>query len=229
MPEQKKYEKLTIESYKDPKREESLEKTFVVMFNPVTFDRKIEVEYEENKEIGKGLRPPVFNGFGEEVFDCEFTLDGTGVTGPEIPAVDVMEQVELFLDVCVRIVRDTHRPPYLLLGWGKFIFECVLESADISYTMFKKDGTPIRAKITASFKRSPDGELTVNRERKSSPDLSHLRTVHEGDKIALMTHRIYGKNNALYLEVAKFNRLNNFRSLKPGTSLIFPPLDKTTN
>ncbi|MBI3135495.1 MAG: LysM peptidoglycan-binding domain-containing protein [Bacteroidetes bacterium] len=229
MAENKKYEKLTIERYKDPKRDDSLGEPFVVMFNPITFDRKIALEYEENKEHGAGQRPPKFSKIGEEVFDCEFTLDGTGVTGPEIKPVDVMAEVEKFLDVCVRIVPDTHKPPYLIIGWGKFIFECVLESADISYTLFKKDGTPIRAKITASFKRSPDQELIVKKEKKNSPDLSHLKTSLEGDKIALMTNQVYGKNTSLYFEVAKFNRLNNFRKIKAGTNLIFPPLDKSTN
>ena len=30
-----------------------------------------------------------------------------------------------------------------------------------------------------------------------------------------------------YIEVARVNGLTNFRSLKPGTNLMLPPIDKT--
>ncbi len=42
-----------------------------------------------------------------------------------------------------------------------------------------------------------------------------------------MCYRIYG-DPKYYLEVAKVNGLGNFRFLKPGTDLIFPPIEKTS-
>jgi hypothetical protein len=40
-----------------------------------------------------------------------------------------------------------------------------------------------------------------------------------------MTFNIY-KNDRYYLEVAKANRLNNFRKLKQGQQILFPPIEK---
>ena len=49
--------------------------------------------------------------------------------------------------------------------------------------------------------------------------------MQEGDSLPLMCHRIYG-DARYYLEVARTNALVDFRSLRPGTELLFPPLEK---
>lgn len=38
-----------------------------------------------------------------------------------------------------------------------------------------------------------------------------------------MTQKIYG-DPAYYIQIAKVNNLNNFRKLKTGTNLKFPPI-----
>jgi nucleoid-associated protein YgaU len=59
----------------------------------------------------------------------------------------------------------------------------------------------------------------------SSPDLTHSVNVKDGDILPLMTHKIY-KNQHYYLQVAKVNKLKNFRRLNAGTTLTFPPITK---
>jgi nucleoid-associated protein YgaU len=50
-------------------------------------------------------------------------------------------------------------------------------------------------------------------------------TINEGDLLPLLTHNIYKKQD-YYLQVAKINKLKNFRKLKAGSTLIFPPIAK---
>jgi nucleoid-associated protein YgaU len=57
----------------------------------------------------------------------------------------------------------------------------------------------------------------------SSPDLTHRVTVAQGDILPLMTYEVYDDQN-YYLQVAKVNKLKNFRKLKAGTTLVFPPI-----
>lgn len=59
-----------------------------------------------------------------------------------------------------------------------------------------------------------------------SPDLTHYRTVKEGDTLPLMAQRHYGSPGYVGLVVAA-NRLENHRALKVGRKLYFPPIDKT--
>jgi len=51
--------------------------------------------------------------------------------------------------------------------------------------------------------------------------------VKEGDKLPLMTFRIYG-DSRYYLEVAKINNITNFRKLMVGSKIFFPPIQKTS-
>jgi nucleoid-associated protein YgaU len=54
--------------------------------------------------------------------------------------------------------------------------------------------------------------------------MTHVRLVKEGDTLPALTREIYG-DYRYYLEVARVNQLDDFRSLEPGTRLFFPPLD----
>ena len=90
--------------------------------------------------------------------------------------------------------------------------------------MFKPSGDPLRATVTLDFvgtMSSTEAALMANR---SSPDLSHMVEVRQGDTLPLLCQRIYG-DPAYYLDVARFNRLVDFRNLKPGGKLHFPPLE----
>jgi nucleoid-associated protein YgaU len=64
-------------------------------------------------------------------------------------------------------------------------------------------------------------QLVSNR---SSPDLSHIVLVREGDTLPLLCASIYG-DPSYYPDVARFNGLLEFRDLKPGAKLHFPPLE----
>ncbi|AHF15149.1 peptidoglycan-binding protein [Niabella soli DSM 19437] len=150
----------------------------------------------------------------------EFILDGTGVNtnGVKIP---VTAQVLLFREATTKTVGTLHRPPYLIVQYGSFVSSCNLSSSDVSYTMFDMTGLPIRAKVTASFDERTPGALGALLSMLSSPDLTHIVEVQKGDILPLLTYKVY-QNQQYYLQVAKVNRLKNFRKLQPGTSLVFP-------
>ena len=98
---------------------------------------------------------------------------------------------------------------------------------DITFKLFKSDGTPLRATATAKFKGFIEDNLRVALENNTSPDLTHVRIVTEGDTLPLMTYRIYG-DSKYYLEVAKVNKITNFRKLKVGQQIFFPPIEKVS-
>jgi hypothetical protein len=239
-------QKLTISSHSDTKRsDDNMINEFSVMFNPTTLNKKHEIEYyrDDDPKSRTFTAGKVFGGVKLQEYDFEFLLDGTGVSNAaaefqtaqgkkkeEQPTrtTGVEESIDKFLQVCGRLDGDLHRPPYLQIKWGHFVLDVVLKLADITYTLFDRTGIPLRAKITATFDQNVDDEIKEADEGKNSPDLSHLRTVLEGDHISLMTNRVYGKSESLYIEVARFNRVNNFRRMQPGRQLVFPPIDKTT-
>lgn len=212
--------KLLIEAYKEPDYSGSPADTFSVMFNPTSFTRKYEVNYEERQGAGDSSSPQVFNKIKPQEYSFEFLFDGTGTAADEI---DVQTTVNRFLTVTGKLDGEIHRPMYLKIAWGALLSKCVLKSAETTYTLFKPDGFPLRAKIKATFAENVEDVLRVAEERKSSPDVTHRRVVREGDHLSLMCHQVYG-DPRYYLEVARFNRLKNYRRLVVGQELMFPPI-----
>jgi len=87
--------------------------------------------------------------------------------------------------------------------------------------MFDKYGLPIRAKVKADFiERTTKAGSLLN--LLSSPDLTHRVEVKEYDLLPNLTYKVYNNQN-YYLQVARVNRLKNFRKLRPGV-LVFPPI-----
>lgn len=212
--------KMQIEGYKEADYSGLPYKTFSVMFNPNTYTQKYEVEYQDRQGQGDTGSPQVFGKIKPQDYTFEFLFDGTGTSADK---VEVQDSIEEFLKVTGKHDGEIHRPLYLKLSWGALVSKCVLNNAEITYTLFKPDGTPLRAKVKATFAENIEDSLRVAEERKNSPDLTHVYEVKEGEHLSLLSSRFYG-NPAYYLQVAAFNDLTNFRKLRIGQRLLFPPV-----
>ena len=212
--------KMLIEAFKKPDYSGSAAESFEVMFNPNTYSQKYEVEYHDRQGQGDTGSPQIFGKIKPQEYTFDFVVDGTGVAADE---ADVHERVETFLKVTGKHDGEIHRPMYLKLSWGTLLSKCVLKSAEVTYTLFKPDGHPLRAKIKATFSENVEDTLRVAEERKSSPDLTHVHEVQAGEHLSLLAHRYYG-DASRYYQVAEFNGLTSYRHLSTGQKLRFPPI-----
>ena len=212
--------KLKIECYSDAEYTELVDE-FVTSFNPNKYTTKYEIEYSEQQPSGVAANAPSFSNMKSQELALEIFLDGTGVATGEVE--DVEEKVEEFLDKVYEYDGEIHRNRYLRVIWGTLVFDCILKSADINYTLFNPQGLPLRAKIAAKFLGFVNDELREQRMKATSPDLTHVRTVEGKGRIDRMTNRIY-KTPDYYIDIAQVNQLNNFRKLKAGDKLLFPPV-----
>jgi len=197
---------------------------FVAMFNPESFSVKDEIEWSPQCPPSGDGGDPKYIRVKPRVFTIEFTLDGTGVNtnGVKIP---VTAQVALFRLVTTNVRGAIHRPPYLMVQYGTFVNTCIINSSTVTYTMFDMFGLPIRAKISATFTERTVGALNDILGMLSSPDLTHEVIVRQYDLLPLLTYQVYNNQN-YYLQVARVNRLKNFRKLKAGDKLIFPRISE---
>lgn len=224
--------KLIIESFTDEKFSGSPVATFTTMFNPTNYSVKYAVEYEEDQGKGTSALPQKFKQSKPIDLSLDFIIDGTGasedltVDGSAPGEKDVIDKVRHFLSVVYEYDGEIHRPRYLRVAWGTLLFNCVFKSANVKYTLFKPDGSPLRATISSSFYGTVDDEKRVAEESNKSPDLMRYHTVVAGETLPLLSHRYYGSPRH-YIEVARFNALDDFRSLKAGQVLQFPPISKT--
>ncbi len=220
--------KLKIQAYKKPDEKIPAD-TYEVTFNPNSFNRKYLVSYDDSQGDGTSGSPQRFKYINPQEYSFELIIDGTNTAYPAeaIEKSNVHDEVEKFLRITGKMQGEIHRPHYLKLTWGtdKLAQQCVLKYADINYSIFNNDGTPLKATVYAVFSEYIEDEKRVKLEKKSSPDLTHIRTVKAGDSLLSLTKDIYG-DHKYYLEVARANKLNSFRNIKPGQQLYFPPVNK---
>ncbi len=198
---------------------------FEVLINPAEFKHVAGITYAKDKTLGDSAVNAKFSAMNDEKVSFSLVLDGTGVVPrPTRTPRSVKAQLADLHNVTYNYVGTLHEPPHVRLLWGSLIFFGRLESMSTQFTLFKPSGEPLRAKVDLSFTGSTskrEGELVSNR---SSPDLSHRVQVREGDTLPLLCQRIYG-DPGYYMDVAAFNGLGDFRRLRPGLDLHFPPLE----
>jgi hypothetical protein len=244
-----KLEKMTIRAFKPaanpddpPQPSDSKDDTYVVQVNPKSYSLNHLLNYTYPRGQGFSAGEAVYNDSPPINLSFEFLFDGTGVVPApseigDIPVIGalasifapdkyvVVDEIKKFNTLVYTYAGGQHRPRSLLLVWGTLIFPCVLSSVEYRYTLFKPDGSPLRAVAACSFCESvPDAER-VRLENATSPDLTHLRDVRDGDTLPMLAYDIYGKPE-LYLEVARANNLVNFRRLRAASRVQFPPVKR---
>jgi hypothetical protein len=248
--DQGKLEKMTLRAFKPaasadepPQPSDAPEDTYVVQVNPGSYTLNHLLNYSYLRGQGFSGSEAVYADSPPVNLEFEFLFDGTGVIPApselgDVPLVGaiasalspaepyvVIDEMKKFNTLVYRYDGEIHRPRQLLLTWGNLVFSCVLTSVAYRFTLFKPDGTPLRAVAACKFCESKSGAQREREDNASSPDLTHLRDVRDGDTLPLLSYQVYG-NPLLYLAVARANKLVDFRRLRSATRLAFPPVDK---
>jgi hypothetical protein len=219
--------------------------TFEVQVNPdkVNYDRSI--KYNEETITGANRAVATFKAYGEEEIKFSLTFDGTGVIPPKNfdpnaaatgyvqgmagvspPSDDVIKTLEEFEKIVFTFNGEEHGPNKVDIRWGSLhIKNCYIKTYNVVFTLFSPEGKPIRATVALAFKCIMDQIQRVKEANTSSPDLTHLKTIRMGDELFILCNEIY-KSPKYYLQVAEKNNILNFRNLKAGSKLLFPPLEK---
>lgn len=200
--------------------------SFTAMVNPSEVSQDHSISYNTKPTNGQLGSEAKFAAINPDKLRFSIVLDGTGVVPPSAPG-GARKDVKTCLHELNKVVYDydspQHEPGHVRVLWGTLIFFGRMDSMATKYTLFKPSGEPLRAKVDLSFVSAiskKEAELVANR---SSPDLSHSVLVLDGDTLPLLCHRIY-RDSSYYPEVARFNKLSDFRHLAPGIRLHFPPL-----
>jgi len=211
---------------------------YTVMFNP----NELTVEEGNNfAEIGiPGLRTsPIQYVRGKartlamELFFDSYEL-GTDVRTFTAPIVALLEKDP-----------TTHAPPILLFSMGRFQFRSVLVEAGHRFTMFKADGTPVRATMTVRLQEFVEVELEIEQGLfLGSPTASALvntaagavgggagssgaprtHVVGAGDTLQRLAGAYLG-DPGRWREIADANSIVDPLALVPGSALLIPSAD----
>jgi hypothetical protein len=225
-------ERMVVTAYTD-KKFTTKAGEYTVTINPASYSHVYEIRYNDVQAQGSPGGSPVYNRTPSDTVTFQLVFDGTGVVPSVLPGVvpftadGITKQIAEFKALVFSYNGNIHSPNYLILSWGTLLFRCRLQSLKVNYTLFKPDGTPLRARVDITAKGYNDEAEIALRANKSSPDLSHVRTVKAGDTLPLMCYGIYGSSTP-YIQIAAINGLTDFRDLHPGQQILFPAMQSVS-
>lgn len=197
---------------------------FSCNINPesIKYSRKIQYHVDDKGHVaGKITKHMTYD---PETVSFEILLDGTG--GHPDVSENVAIKILMIVQTCYNINGGSHEAPYCRIAYALLPpkkWRCT--SLDVNYTLFDTMGFPLRAKVSLSFPEHLSPQDLDKMSKLNSPDLTHMRTIREGDTIFNLCHEIYGKIDYA-MAVAEHNKLSNYRELEIGSIIEFPPLDK---
>ena len=119
----------------------------------------------------------------------------------------------------LRTVPSTNAPPILIFAMGQLSFECVLVDATQRFTMFRRDGTPVRSTIAAKFQEVARVDIQIERGLFLGPPTLH--TAVRSETAAAVAQAVLG-DPARWREVAEANGIDDPFDIAPGVTLVVP-------
>lgn len=151
----------------------------------------------------------------------ELTLDDGS-----LPAGSSLSSLLESLYQLVKVQPKTHAAPRVDVDWGmEFSFTGITESVQRKLTLFDRDGTPIRAIVSLTFREYRTLDEQLSELNLQSSDHTKVTVVTGGDRLDMIAFREYG-DAAFWPQLARFNRIEDVRRIIPGTMLELPPLDE---
>lgn len=188
-------------------------------FNPEQYTLDRQMNYGEQRVAGVTTPLTQFVSGDSETLSLDLFFDVTEGTDTD----DVRDRTGA-LDTLLEIDPGLHAPPKCRFVWGGLEFKAVLESASTNYTLFARDGTPLRATASVSFRRYRTPAEQSKETPKQSADRRTVWEVTAGDTLWLIADTEYG-DPTQWRPIADANDLENPRSIDPGTTLIVPVLE----
>lgn len=203
-----------------------LHQTLSCRFNPKEYTITSGAEWKASGLSGaQTVAEPQFIGSKPRSLQMELFFDAWDSNSGSVSAdVD-----KLFKWTC-RISKEKPRPPLLLFRWGTSTaasFRAYLQSLSARYTMFKSDGTPVRAHCSITLEEVPQDAAAQNPTSGGAGGERSV-VVRAGDTLQSIAHAEYGKASA-WRVLAEANRIDDPLDLPAGLRLLVPPSARSSD
>lgn len=186
-------------------------------FNPTEYQLQKSNNFSEIAIPGLESPPIQFVRGSSEKLTVELLAD-TSDTLKDVR----LEYVNKVRDL-MRINKESHAPPVVKFVWGKNEFKGVIDSLNVTYTLFSPEGTPLRAKLSLTLKEYRPVEIQLKDAPKTSPDVEKTWVARRGDKYSSIAAAVY-RDPAVWRAIAEANGVKDPRVLRPGTVLRLPKI-----
>ncbi|MEA2371983.1 MAG: hypothetical protein QOH12_2377 [Solirubrobacteraceae bacterium] len=200
-------------------------------FNPNEYSISKTNEWTIQPIVGSSLPTAQFGGGRSRQLslDLLFHADPDGDVTPVTDRLFAMMEVDSSL---ASGNRNQARPPTLTFSWGTYTsFDAVCRSLSVQFTLFRPDGTPIRALAklelvqVAKDPSTPHG-TPAKPQNPTTRATERLRAhvVCDGDSLQSIAYRHYG-DATRWRAIAETNGIDDPTRLARGTRLAVPLLE----
>ena len=199
----------------------------VCMFNPFEYTTSKSNSYSEKDNNQEGVPHMEFKKSGAQTLKLELMFD-TYESGEDV-SQQTRKLWTFMMPTEPSDSEDKKEPPGVAFHWGSFYFVSVLTNMTQKFTLFKHDGTPVRAKVDVIFTQHEDVEDYGVRppQNPTSGGDKVLRTwqIIKGDRLDTISASVYG-DATLWRQIAEYNNLDHPSAVRPGQQIVIPQRDK---
>jgi len=194
------------------------------MFNPHEYTLTKQNRWERGKTKGKNVPKLKFTQGGAQQLKLQIFFD-TYADGSDVREhTDSLWQMMMVNTDKTNPRSNKSEPPPVTFQWGGLVFAAVITNMSQKFTLFLKDGTPVRATVDISLEQLAD-EQDFPRQNPTSGggDAHKTRIVKAGERIDLIAYEEYD-DATQWRRIAAANGLRHPLRLRPGQQLVIPPL-----
>jgi hypothetical protein len=192
------------------------------MFNPFEYTVSKSNSYEEKSRNNSDVPQIEFKKSGPQTLKLSLTFD-TYEAGTDV-SLDTNKLWKLMESKTRQESGNDSKvpPPEVAFEWGVFRFVAVVTDMTQKFTMFKLDGTPVRAKVDVTFTQHIDVNDYPNQNPTSGGGpVQRIRRVIAGDRLDTIAYEVYRDANKWRL-IAEHNHITNPLNLRTGQFLSIP-------
>jgi hypothetical protein len=196
------------------------------MFNPTTFAFSTSNNWNGPAEPGRDTPTLRFAGGAGGTFSLSLVFDTTGV-GTTVTEYTNKLLTLMKIDPALPGYDEADsngRPPWVKFHWGTHLhsFRAVINSANVTFTYFSAEGTPLRANVELSLTQyEPDDNWGRQNPTSGTPKPKRTHQVQVGDTLDRIAARYYG-DSTRWRDIATLNGIADPLDLPPGRLLSIP-------
>lgn len=201
--------------------------TIRAQYNPSEYTITKENTWTPKPVIGRNIPQLDFTGGGSRTMNVKLFFDVFEQPGASIESyTDTLWQLTLINENDSARGENTQRsrPHILTIQFGEtWHFRCVITNLSVQHTLFRQDGTPVRAEATLTLKEvADDNDQPAQNPTSHAEPGTKRRTVRPDDTLPTIAFEEYGDANQ-WRKIAEANEIDNPRGLFAGQILKIPP------
>jgi hypothetical protein len=196
------------------------------LFNPTEYTIAKSNTWQARSVVGRNVPKLDFTGGGSRTLNLELMFDVFEESGADVRThIDKLWQLTMIDDAQASSQTNRSRPPLCLFQWGgNWHFKAAITSLSVRYTLFRQDGTPVRAIATVTLEEAADDNDQPGTNPTSYAEAGmRRREVKHRDTLALIAFQEYG-DSTKWRPIAEANRLADPSDIEPGQILAIPSL-----